>query len=288
MSEGPASHAPAAGPARWRDLAGPVLGPRAALVLLGIWLNAADGMVSATIMPSVARDLGGAAYFGWAVAGYLLGSILAGASAGQMSRRLGLRKAMVLAAVVYAAGCLASALGGDMTSFLLGRALQGVGSGWIVGFCYIAIGAMFPETLWSRLFGAGAGAWGVAALLGPLVGGLFAAAGLWRGVFWMFAVQGLVFAIAAPLLLPRRERSVARAGTDAFRPLAWRTLGVLALAVGAVAGADITPGRAAPLVLVGLGLVLLLLAAAVNARPAERLLPPRRPGRPPRPEPATR
>ena len=45
--------------ARWRELIGPELAPRAALVLLGIWLNAADSLVTATIMPSVARDLGG-------------------------------------------------------------------------------------------------------------------------------------------------------------------------------------------------------------------------------------
>jgi MFS family permease len=69
-------------------LVSPTLAPRAALVVLGVWLNAADAMVTATIMPSVARDLGGAAYYGWAVAFYLTGSILAGASTGQLSHRL--------------------------------------------------------------------------------------------------------------------------------------------------------------------------------------------------------
>ena len=71
----PGSATPAAG---WRDLVSPALAPRAALVVLGVWLNAADALVTATIMPSVARDLGGAAYYGWAVAFYLTGSILAG------------------------------------------------------------------------------------------------------------------------------------------------------------------------------------------------------------------
>src|SRR6266851_819274 len=104
--QGPVTATPEtpAAPGRWRDLIGPTLAPRAALVMLGVWLNAADSLVTATIMPSVARDLGGYAYFGWAVAGYLLGSILAGASAGQISHRLGLRPAMVLAALAYAGG----------------------------------------------------------------------------------------------------------------------------------------------------------------------------------------
>jgi MFS family permease len=261
---------PTAPAARWRDLITPVLAPRAALVLLGIWLNAADGMVTATVMPSVARDLGGWAYFGWAVAGYLLGSILAGASAGQLSQRLGLKPAMAAAALLYAGGCVLSAAGGDIATFLIGRALQGVGSGWIVGFCYVAIGVVFPERLWARIFGAGAGVWGVAALLGPLVGGLFAAAGAgaWRGAFWMFAAQGLAFAVAAVWLLPR-------AGSDeaAVRPLAWRTLAVLAAAVAAIAAADVAAGKLMASGLVIVGLALLGVAGAVNARPAERLLP---------------
>ena len=155
-------------------------------MILGVWLNAADTLVTATVMPSVARDLGGYAYFGWAVAGYLLGSILAGASAGQLSQRLGLRAAAILAAVAYAGGCALSAAAPDIGLFLAGRLLQGVGAGWIVGFCYVAIGVVFPERLWTRMFGAAAGVWGVASFLGPLVGGLFAAAGAWRGALHRF------------------------------------------------------------------------------------------------------
>ena len=115
--------------ARWRDLLTPALAPRAALVILGIWLNAADSLVTVTLMPSVARDLHGVAYFGWAVAAFLIASILAGASAGQLSRRLGLRNATLLAALAYTVGCAASAASGDILVFLLGRGLQGLGSG---------------------------------------------------------------------------------------------------------------------------------------------------------------
>ena len=255
--------------ARWVELVSPSLAPRAALVLLGIWLNAADAMVTATIMPSVARELGGYAYFGWAVAGYLLGSILAGASSGQLAQRLGLRPALVCAALAYVAGCVMSAAAPSITLFLVGRMLQGVGAGWIVGFCYVAIGVVFPERLWARMFGAGAAVWGVASFLGPLVGGVFASAGIWRWAFWMFAGQGLLFAPAVLALLP------ARAAADAGdrRPLAWRTLAVLAGAIAAIAAADVTQGAVWPALCLALGLALLALAGAVNAAPGERLLP---------------
>ena len=255
--------------ARWRDLVSPTLASRAALVVLGVWLNAADALVTATIMPSVARDLGGAAYYGWAVAFYLTGSILAGASTGQLSHRLGLRPAMILAALAYAAGCALSAASPSIETFLLGRVLQGIGAGWLVGFCYVAIGMVFPEALWARMFGATAGVWGIASILGPLVGGLFASAGFWRGAFWMFAAQGALFAVACLALLPG-----GRPDDADVRPLAWRTLAVLAAAIVLVAAADVIGGVLKPVVLLAIGGALLVVAARVNAWPGERLLPP--------------
>jgi hypothetical protein len=58
----------------WKDLLSEGRAPRFALICLGVWLTAADALVTATIMPSVGADLGGYGYFGWAVAGFMLGA----------------------------------------------------------------------------------------------------------------------------------------------------------------------------------------------------------------------
>ena len=253
--------------ARWRDLLTPAYAVRVALILLGIWLNAADGLVTVTLMPSVARDLGGTAYYGWAVAFFLTASILAGASAGQLARRAGLRNATLLAALVYSVGCALSASGLSVGGFLIGRVLQGAGAGWIVGFCYVAIEASFPEWLWARLFAAAAGVWGIASIAGPLVGSVFAAGHAWRGAFWMFAGQGLVFGVASALLLDGRR------STDPTAPMAWRTLGTLMLSVGFIAAANVTRSAAVSWVLLLAGTVTFLMALRVNQRPGEGLLP---------------
>ena len=110
VSPPPADEAPTG----WGEL---LRGKRAltiSVLCLGIWLNAVDTLVTATIMPSVARDVGGYAYFAWATAGFMLGSILAGAVAGRLAERLGLRRALAACALLYAFGCGVSALAGSI------------------------------------------------------------------------------------------------------------------------------------------------------------------------------
>src|SRR4051812_48549674 len=108
----------------WADLLADGRLPRFALICLGVWLNAADSLVTATIMPSVGADLGGYAYFSWATAGFLVGAILAAASAGRLSELFGLRSATAVAGVIMAGGCVMSALAPDVHTFLAGRLIQ--------------------------------------------------------------------------------------------------------------------------------------------------------------------
>lgn len=251
----------------WRDLLAEGRGSRFALICLGVWLNAADALVTATIMPSVGADLGGYAYFGWAMAGFFTGCIVAGATSGRLSETIGLRSAMAASGLLYAAGCALSAAGPDIAVFLLGRLVQGVGAGWIAGLGYVAIGLLFPERHLSRAFAAIAGVWGVATLLGPLVGGLFAEAGAWRGVFWLFAVQAVSFSLAATWLLPRDARGEGEAGVPTGQTILI-TAGVVAIAVSGLGG---RPAQAA--VLGAAGLALLWAAVRLDARSRVRLFP---------------
>jgi MFS family permease len=257
--------APASG--SWADVLGEGRLPRFILICLGVWLNAADSLITATIMPSVGRSLGGYPYFGWATAGYLLGSVLAGASSGVLALRFGLRSATAAAALLYAGGCVLSALAPDIFTFLAGRLLQGVGGGWVVGLCSAAIGLLFANRLLPRVYSAVSSVWGIAVLVGPLLGGLFADAGSWRAVFWLFAVQGIAVAAAARVMLPSADPA------DATLAVAWRQLGMIAVGVTLIALADLAGDFAATAALTGLGVITFLLALRLDGRSAVRLLP---------------
>jgi MFS family permease len=217
----------------WRDLVAEGRGAQVALIALGVWLNAADSLVTSTIMPTVSRDLGGYAYFSWATAAYMVGAILSGATAARFSGRFGLRRAMIAAGALTAIGCAVSAVAPGMIQLVVGRWVQGLGAGWIVGACYAAIGSMFPARHLARIFGVMTSVWGVATVLGPLVGAAFAEGHAWRTLFWFFGVQCLAFMAAALWLLPRD-------GPATDHPTPWAQLGLVLAGVGLIGAADLT------------------------------------------------
>ena len=228
-----AAQTPTAG---WRDLLAPATLPRLAFLCLGMWLNAADSLVAVTLTPTIAGEIGGFQYFGWSVAAYLLGAIVAGVCSGRLSMALGLRPAIAVAGSAYALGCVVSALAPDFFVFIGGRLVQGLGAGAISALCYVAINRIFPERLWVRVIAAMAGVWGVATVLGPLIGGIFAQIDWWRGAFWFFAVQGLLFVGVTFLLVKassREEGTLPRLPVPQFVALA---AGVTLLATAGTTG----------------------------------------------------
>ncbi|MEN2979037.1 MFS transporter [Tistrella bauzanensis] len=221
------------------------------VLCLGIWLHAADSLLTTTVMPAVTAEIGGIAWVNWALALYELGSIVAGACTGLAVRAAGLGRATTLAAAAFAVGCVISALAPDMGTLLAGRLVQGVGGGTLVALAHVSVARLYEPRLWPRLYAIMSGLWGASALAGPMIGGLFADAGLWRGAFWAFGAQALVVAVAGGLLLNRvgiaamdaAERGDAHgmpAARVPFGRLALLIIAVLAVAAAGVSGAITT------------------------------------------------
>ncbi len=255
----------------WRTLLSQGNLARLVIVCFGVWLHAADSLLVATMMPDIVTDIGGARFVAWTVALYEIGSIGSGASAAVLAMRYGLRPAMTVAALVYLAGCAVSAMAPAMWVMLAGRLAQGLGGGGLAALSFIAISLLFSRSVMPRVMAAVSALWGIAAFIGPLVGGVFADLDLWRDGFWFFAAQALLLAvwIGVSRALRQPDGGVAAAA----RLPVWR-LGVLSLGVLAIAAAGISIRPVATPLMVAAGLVLLALFLRMDGRrEANRLLP---------------
>ncbi len=193
---------------------------------------------------------------------------LAGAASAALTRRHGLRRTLLGAALFYALGCIGAALAPNMAMMLAARLVQGVCGGMMVALSYVAIQQLFSEHLWGRLFAIVSLIWFAGSLLGPLIGGVFADAGLWRGAFWSFAVQAVVLCAAAWALLVRAPgRPQERAGPS------WWPLLLLAAATLLIGEAGAAHELLGSSTLAIAGLALLYAAALRDRRAPIRLLP---------------
>jgi MFS family permease len=228
----------------------------------------------ATIMPAMVRDIDGVEFVGWSFAVYEIGSIISGAASGRLVSFVSLRATMVIAALLFMAGCIVCAAAPSMPWFLIGRLLEGFGGGGLVALAFVSVERLFPRNIWPQLFAIMSAIWGVSAFAGPLLGALASEAISWRSAFGASALIGLAMAVAsfAVLRLPAAARSAD--GVRPFFPI--EVLACLALAVIliAIAGLAIEALRSSLLLLAGLagiGLVFVLDAR----RPEARLFPSR-------------
>jgi len=217
----------------WSDLVRGGNAGRTAVVGGGMIIHALSTFIVTTILPSVVRDIGGLRYFAWSTVLYVVASLLGGANCAQLLRRVGVRNAYRLALPAFAAGSVACALAPAMPVLLAGRFVQGLGAGTLSALSFTIVRTLFPERLWPHALSIVSVSWGVATLLGPAVGGMFAQWGAWRAAFWSVAVAAPLLLLLVEVSLPRNlPRSPPPATGLAFVSLAILAGSVLAVSAG--------------------------------------------------------
>jgi len=189
----------------WRAIFTGRLGLYNLLLNLGTGLFAINQFVVTTIMPTVVYDLGGVRYYAWAFALFAVGAIIGAASSGPLRDAFGDRGAFVGAAILLTVGLIGAALADDILVLIFWRFIQGLGGGGLGSQAYGLIAAMFPERLRGRVLSILSTVWGVATLLGPGYGGMFAQFGMWREAFAGLVPLGLVTIWLAWRYVPKSE-----------------------------------------------------------------------------------
>lgn len=184
----------------------------AALTLVS--LLAFEAMAVAAAMPAIAAALQGVQAYAWAFGALTAASIAGMLGAGPWCDRRGPLGATRLGLAVFFAGLLIAGLADHMALLVLGRAVQGLGSGLLGVALYVGMGRLVPSALHPRLFAAFAAAWVLPALLGPGVAAMLVAQLGWRSVFLPVA---LALPLVALALLPAFAR-LGRPAEVAARP----------------------------------------------------------------------
>lgn len=240
--------------------------PAVAVLVGGVLLHSMNVLMLATVLPSVVEDLGGATLMSWTSSAFLASSIVAATCTGYLTSILGARTVFSAGAVIFGLGALTCALAPSMALIVAGRFVQGFGGGLLTAMAYVLVRSTFPQVLWARGFALLSGAWSLSILVGPLVGGLFARYGHWRGAF--FAVTGIaaLLSLVALRALPRSASSGEGARVPVLR------IALICGGIAALSAMAVVPG-AAKAALLALAVATLAVALAVDRRAHQPLLP---------------
>ncbi|MHB8461456.1 MAG: MFS transporter [Vulcanimicrobiaceae bacterium] len=175
---------------------------------LGVFAGALDLGVLSPALPALARTFSVAkADLAWVFSLYLLVNIIGIAVASTLADRHGRRTIYLACIGLFAVGSLVTIFSQSYDMFLLGRALQALGAGGIFPVAAATIGDVVPLERRGAALGLVAATWGLAAIIGPLVGGFVTHFVSWRWIFVANIPLAIVVASLArtnvPSIAPR-------------------------------------------------------------------------------------
>ncbi|WP_460855123.1 MFS transporter, partial [Nocardiopsis coralliicola] len=178
-------------------------------LLLAMGIAALDQTALSPALPAIAGDLGGLDAMPLVVSAYLVAATAVMPVYGRLGDTVGRVPLLQAALALFGLGAAASALAPDLGWLVAGRIVQGAGGGGLMIGAQAAVGDLVSPRERGRYLGLFGAVYAVAAVAGPVLGGIVADAASWR---WIFAVHPPLALIAmatmaATLRLPRPDRT---------------------------------------------------------------------------------
>ena len=194
---------------------------------LGVFAGALDLGVLSPALPALGTTFGvGPRALAWVFTLYLLANVVAIPIATKLADRNGRRPVYIACVATFAAGSVLAIAAPTYTVFLVARAIQAAGAGGIFPVATAAIGDRVPLERRGAALGLVAATWGLAAVVGPLVGGAITHAFSWHWVFALNVPLAIVVIVLARAHVPASAAN-ARGPLD--------LAGILSLAAGLLA-----------------------------------------------------
>jgi MFS family permease len=256
----------------WRALLGRRFLGTSTLLAGGVALYAINEFVTISLLPSTVADIGGERLYAWVTTLYLVGSVMAATTVSAALVRFGARSSYLLGLTAFGIGSVVCAAAPNMEVLLAGRTVQGAAGGLLAGLGYAVISSALPQALWTRASALVSAMWGVATVVGPAAGGLFAQFGLWRWAFGAVAMLTAAMAALVPMVLPA-GRVDSQDAPAALKIPVWSLL-LLGTAALTVSVAEVPRNSVATTALLAVSVLLVALFVVVDRRMAAAVLPP--------------
>jgi MFS family permease len=241
------------------------------LLNIGILFFAVDNFLINTLMPSIIADIGGVAFYAWAMMLYLIGSIMGAASYGPLRARIGGRRSYAVGGAVFSLGALGCSIAPTIGALLVARLFQGIGGGLILAGSMAFTSILFGPHLRKFAVAVTNITWIIAAVIGPVQAGIFADFGWWRGAFFLYVPIGAAFLVGVLWKIPK-SADQATAGSRALRFPIWR-VGLLGLGVLCVASSGMAEPAALRAALIVTAGLIVWYSFARDAQAENRLFP---------------
>jgi EmrB/QacA subfamily drug resistance transporter len=242
-------------------------------LMVTIGIAALDNTIVSTAVPSIVRGLGGFSEFPWVFSIYLLTQAVTVPIYGRLADVFGRKPVLFVGIGIFLLGSALSGAAWSMPSLIVFRGLQGVGAGAVQPIAMTIVGDLYSVEERGRIQGLLSGVWGVAAVVGPALGGTLSQYASWR---WIFYLNLPVGAIAAVMLARNLHEHVVREAhridyAGALTLMGGMTLLILGLLQGDVHWAWTSP---AELLDLGAAVALVLIFVEIERRAPEPFMPP--------------
>jgi MFS family permease len=154
-------------------------------LVLGVTMVAFEITAVLTALPSITDELHGDSLYGVALACYTLANLVALVVTGELTDRYGPAKPYLASLAVFAAGLVVAATAPSMTLVVVGRTLQGAGTGGLAPIAYVLVKRAFPDDRQPGMYAYLSAGWVLPSLIAPAIAGTITDRFGWRWVFWL-------------------------------------------------------------------------------------------------------